>query len=295
MRKRQRSGATVVKSDPFDEKLGEAAAPVDADPDGQRGNLVPSVKQVYQTLVRLYGERERRPTGRTVLDALVRTILSQNTTDKLSGAAFRALKTRYPTWSDVLNAPISELEDTIRIGGLAHTKAQRIQTILQELWSFAQKQGDDSDWTQGLEFLRNESTAQVMTFLTRYPGVGPKTAACVAMFTLERDDIFPADTHIYRLGKRLGWVSATRTREQAQQDLENLIPDHWHYPMHLLMIHHGRQVCAAQSPQCEKCALADLGCPSARTAVAKQESSKSKRRGSQRSRKRDTDDESPPS
>ncbi|KAF6000999.1 hypothetical protein F1559_000904 [Cyanidiococcus yangmingshanensis] len=104
-----------------------------------------------------------------------------------------------------------------------------------------------------------------MSYLTQYPGVGPKTAACVAMFTLGRDDIFPVDTHIYRVGKRLGWVPTTRTREQAQEDLESLIPNPLHYPMHLLMIRHGREVCSAQVPRCEACKLADLGCPSAKS------------------------------
>lgn len=265
MQKRPRTRPLVQKADPLPTLPGKKEPQGDSKRARRGDRIEPSVERVYQALVQLYGERKRHPTGHTVLDALVRTILSQNTTDKLSGAAFRALKSRYPVWTDVLTAPIAALEDTIRVGGLARTKAQRIHTILQELERNALVQGKGIDWTQGLEFLRNESTAQVMSYLTQYPGVGPKTAACVAMFTLGRDDVFPVDTHIYRVGKRLGWVPTTRTREQAQEDLESLIPKPLHYPMHLLMIRHGREVCSAQVPRCEACKLADLGCPSAKS------------------------------
>jgi endonuclease-3 len=265
LRKRPLTRAlTCIKSeDARNERLGKAAGEINEKPAPEDSDASPSVRQVYQALVQTYGERNRRPTGRSVLEALVRTILSQNTTDKLSGAAYRALRSRYKDWADVLHAPVGEIEETIRIGGLARTKAQHIQDILRELEHNAATTGTDTDWTQGLEFLRNVPTAQVMEYLTRYPGVGPKTAACVAMFTLERDDSFPVDTHIFRLAKRLGWVPNGHTREQAQVDLENLIPSTLHYPMHILMIEHGRKVCTARGPRCQHCKLAGLGCPSA--------------------------------
>lgn len=150
-----------------------------------------------------------------VLDSLIRTLLSQNTTDITSIRAFRTLKERFPTWSEVLDAPDGELENAIRVGGLAAIKVQRMKALLRTL---KEERGECS-----LEWLRQESTEEIKTFLRRFSGFGPKTISCVLMFCLQRDD-FPVDTHVHHITKALGWCPAKSSREQAYDHLNAKVP-----------------------------------------------------------------------
>ena len=179
------------------------------------------------------------------VDILVGTILSQNTTDKNSISAYHALKRKYRTWSRVMNAPVKEVAETIRHGGLPNIKAKRIQATLREI---KQRTGK-----LNLDFLGEMSTAQAKEFLTSLHGVGPKTASVLLGFAFGKATI-PVDTHVHRVANRLGIVSE-KTPAKTQEVLENTVPDKLKGKLHLLLIEHGREVCKSQNPRCGECVL----------------------------------------
>ncbi|GAQ89783.1 hypothetical protein KFL_005620010 [Klebsormidium nitens] len=180
---------------------------------------------------------QAQPPGETaghssVLDSLVRTILSQNTTDTNSKRAFASLKQAFPTWEDVRAAGPGPLAASIKSGGLAEIKARRILDILEHL---ASKYG-----ALELEHLRSMSDEQVKAELSQFKGVGPKTVACVLMFCLDRNE-FPVDTHVWRISKRLGWVPQTADREATYLHLNQRVPDDVKYDLHCLLVGHGKK------------------------------------------------------
>jgi endonuclease III len=210
-----------------------------------------SLAQHLDILDGFYGTRQWRA-GRDALDELVLTILSQNTTDRNSGRAFRELKRTYPTWEEVCDASVSELAQVIRVAGLADSKAPRIQTVLAHL---ANDYGAFS-----LDFLAQMAPNEAQTWLTDHPGIGPKTAACVLLFAFGMP-VVPVDTHIGRVAYRLELVD-TQNPVKAQQLLEHLVPAERKYAFHMHFIQLGRLICHARSPQCTKCPLMQH-CPSA--------------------------------
>lgn len=203
---------------------------------------------VHELLLKHYGEPPlRRPLD--PLSELILTILSQNTADVNSGRAYRALRDRFPTWEAVLEADPTELARAIRIGGLANAKAPRIQQILRKL---KEERGDLS-----LDFLERMSVAEARAYLLALPGVGPKTAACVLLFSLHKP-AFPVDTHVYRVTQRLGLIPLKATPEKAGLLLEELVPQKAYYPFHINLIRHGRAICKAAKPRCEICPIAQV-------------------------------------
>ena len=185
---------------------------------------------------------------------LVLTLLSQNTSDTNSGRAYQALIARYPTWDAVLAAPTREVEETIRIGGLAKTKAPRMQALLAEL---RERLGPEWDARQ----LKGMRLKKAKEWLTSLPGVGPKTAACVLLFALGRPAL-PVDTHVHRVAQRLGLIDAKTGAAAAHEALEAQMTSRQYYRFHVSVIRHGRRVCKAGRPLCGECVLADQ-CPSA--------------------------------
>ncbi|MCH8919283.1 MAG: endonuclease III [Chloroflexi bacterium] len=184
---------------------------------------------------------------------LVLTILSQNTSDTNSGRAFMRLHSRFPTWKGMMAAAPEEIEDEIRVGGLAATKAPRIKGILEEVW------GRRASFD--LSFLGGMSLAEAKAWLRSLPGVGPKTAACVLMFALGRPAL-PVDTHVQRVSQRLGLVPAKTGAAEAHDLLEAMLSPEEVYPFHVSLINHGRGLCKAQRPLCAECPLNDR-CPTA--------------------------------
>lgn len=168
----------------------------------------------------------------TILDSLISTLLSQNTTEANSRRAFASLKARFLSWEEVLNADSKAVEDAIRCGGLAETKASRIRNILDTL---LKERGKLS-----LEHLRNMPVDKIKAELYRFKGVGPKTVACVLMFHLNQDD-FPVDTHVFRITKYLGWVPAEGNREKAYLHLNSRIPNDLKFDLNCLLITHGKR------------------------------------------------------
>jgi endonuclease-3 len=201
--------------------------------------------EVYRRLLAAYGE----PTWRTHLqpvEELVLTFLSQNTSDINSGRAYDALRRRYPTWQEVLDAPTEELADTIRSGGLAQRKAPRIQRALRRILV---ERGEFD-----IGFLKDLPTDEAMRWLISFDGVGHKTASIVLLFCFGKA-VFPVDTHVGRVSRRLGVAGPKDSEEKIKATWESLAPPEWYYALHLNLIRHGRQVCHARSPDCQACVL----------------------------------------
>jgi endonuclease-3 len=211
-----------------------------------------SPQEIIDLLSREYG----RPRPRRRLDPaaeLVLTVLSQNTSDVNSGRAFARLLDAFPDWQSVMDSDVRLVEEAIRPGGLAPTKAARIQALLAEVW---RRRGSFD-----LSFLADLPLEEARAWLRSLPGVGPKTAACVLLFSLGRPAL-PVDTHVYRVARRLGLVPAKASAEKAHELLEARLEPEEVYPFHIALIEHGRRICLAQRPRCPSCALRQ-GCPSA--------------------------------
>lgn len=208
------------------------------------------VTSILRRLEQTFGPVEP-PEQWPVLDELIATILSQNTTDSNSGAAFRELKRRFRNWDAARTAPVEAIAEAIRQAGLARQKAPRIQYILQHLHV---ERGELT-----LEFLHNCPLAEAAEYLRRFPGVGPKTAACVLLFAC-RKPILPVDTHVHRVSQRLGLIGAKTNEAQAHEELARLVPAEQVLDFHLQLIRHGRMMCRARKPGCEQCVLLNA-CP----------------------------------
>lgn len=210
-----------------------------------------SSTEIVDRLSALYGEPVWRPHGDPMAE-LVLTILSQNTSDTNSGRAFMRLVRRFPDWRPLMEAPVSEIEREIAVGGLARQKAPRIKASLEAVWA--------ARGSFDLEFLRELPLDEAKGWLREMKGVGPKTAACVLMFSFGRPAL-PVDTHVHRVAQRLGLVPERTTAEQAHDILEAMLEPELVFPFHIMLIKHGRRLCRAQRPLCEQCPLLD-GCPS---------------------------------
>jgi endonuclease III len=183
-----------------------------------------------------------------ILDEVVATVLSQHTSDRNSERAFAQLKAKFPDWDQILSAAPDQVADVIRCGGLADAKARRIQQILAAI--------RDREGRVDLGRLHDLDDASVEDYLTSLPGVGPKTAACVLVFSMGRP-AFPVDTHVHRVATRLGWLPPRTTAERAHRILGPAVPPGIRYDLHLALITHGRTVCQAQRPRCAACVLRD--------------------------------------
>ncbi len=210
--------------------------------------------RVYELLVQTYGEPKNEP-DYDPLGGLVGTILSQHTSDTNSGRAYEQLITTFPTWEDVRDAPTDKIVEAIKCGGLARIKSVRIQDVLYTLTEQQQEHGGTKTLAEFLyDELECRSTEEAWRYLRELPGVGPKTAACVLMFNLDRP-AFPIDTHVHRVSKRLGLIGTRVSAEQAHDIFDEIVPPEWIYPLHINLIQHGRQICHAQRPKCNQCPL----------------------------------------
>ena len=210
------------------------------------------MEQVRRLLRKEYGPRPWRP-RQDPLSELIAVVLSQNTSDVNSHRAFAALVDRFGYWEAVAAADAGEIARAIRAGGLADIKAARIKAILGEI---------RARWGRlDLGFLGDMDLNEAKAWLRELPGVGPKTAGCVLLFSLGRPAM-PVDTHVYRVARRLGLIDARASVEKAHDVLEALVPPENVYEVHMLLVEHGRRTCKAQRPRCGACALR-LVCPSA--------------------------------
>ncbi|KAF5656463.1 amidophosphoribosyltransferase [Fusarium heterosporum] len=251
-------------------------------------------EEAYRLLAKVHGEAkapEKIPAPSlevsgcgevpSVLDALIRTRLSANTSNRNSSAAFRGLVSTFGTvdkgigkgsvdWNKVRTAPLPTIVESIKTGGLAQVKGKDIKAILELVYeentkrreAFMQEKngGKSSDIvgadgkTQGqkdLEILKTDQEIlsldhihgmapdEAMQTLTKFPGIGVKTASCVILFCLQQPS-FAVDTHVHRISGWLKWIPPKATRDQAFSHLEVRIPNHLKYGLHKLFVEHGR-------------------------------------------------------
>ena len=205
------------------------------------------VKKISHLLEGRYGIP--RKTKRTdPLDTLIQTILSQNTNDRNRDRAYQRLKTQFPHWEDLLKARTTAVIRAIRPGGLAKQKTRRIFDILQ--W-IKEREGKLS-----LVFLRKMGSEEIKKTLGSLKGIGPKTVHCLLLFGMGRE-AFPVDTHVLRVGKRLGFIPERIHAEEAHRWMVPLVPKGKSLSLHLNLIRFGRSICKAKNPQCTNCFLAD--------------------------------------
>jgi endonuclease III len=204
--------------------------------------------KIHQTLLTAFGE----PIWRNPLpaiDELVSTILSQNTNDVNRDRAFESLRAKFPTWEAVRDAKEEDVINAIRPAGLANQKGPRMQQVLR---SITEERG-----ALDLQFLAELPLEEARSWLTKFNGVGPKTAAIVLCFSLGMP-AFPVDTHVYRVTGRLGLRPEKMTVEQAHPYLESVFPPETYYAAHLNVIRLGREVCHARKPNCPQCPVNKL-------------------------------------
>jgi endonuclease-3 len=183
---------------------------------------------------------------------LVYTILSQHTSDINSERAFKNLMATFGSLDDIASASVGDIEDSIRMGGLAKVKAPRIKAVLNQIF--------DELGSFDLMFLGDMPLDEAKAWLKRLDGIGPKTAAIILCFSLGMPAM-PVDTHIYRVAQRLGLVGKKINVEKAHDVLESKVEPEDVFDFHLYLINHGRQMCKALRPRCDRCVLA-WGCPS---------------------------------
>lgn len=192
----------------------------------------------------------------TILDGVVSTLLSQNTTAANSTRAFSHFKKEFPDWNTIvlLKTPI-KIENAIRCGGLAKKKAENIFDLCRIL---KQERGEVS-----LEYLRANSNEEIKKELLRFKGLGKKTVSCVLLFTLGRDE-FPVDTHVHRISIQQKWIPINYSRDDGYEYLNERIPSHLKLDLHCLLVQHGREChrCAARGkPQFPPLDGSKLRCP----------------------------------
>jgi len=202
---------------------------------------------IVQNLENTYGEphlsRKSDP-----LAMLINIILSQATSDTNSRRTFQNLKNRFKTWENVLAADESEIAETIRLGGLANQKAKVIKDLLRQI--------KDARGKLSLKFLEKMPDEDARDFLLQFRGIGPKTVACTLLFASHKE-VFPLDTHIFRILKRMGILPEKVSDARAHKLLDELAPKGKFYSLHVNLIRLGRQICRPKEPLCEQCPLVE--------------------------------------
>jgi len=206
------------------------------------------VRAIRERLRTVYGVPDWPPHGQP-LDELVLTVLSQSTNDRNRDVAYERLRERFPAWGAVRDAPMDEVEEAIRPGGISHVKSERIQRILRAL-------PEDLD----LSFLRDMPVEDARAYLCDLPGVGRKTAACVLLFSYGLRDV-PVDTHVGRVATRLALLRPGARSEEQHDEMTALARPGAELELHINLLRHGRRTCHAPRPACRECALRRM-CPS---------------------------------
>jgi endonuclease-3 len=205
--------------------------------------VIDKIAKVIELLNKEYGEKKWKK-RQEPLNQLIQTILSQNTSDRNSYAAFSSLKRKYPSWESIIKASEDEIAETIKAGGLENIKAKRIKGTLIAIKE--KRQNLD------LSFLKELPQEEALSFLTTLKGVGPKTAAVVLLFSFGKP-VLPVDTHIHRVSKRLSLIG-NADRLKAHKILQQMVPAEQVYSFHINMIEHGRRICKPK-PKCPECVL----------------------------------------
>lgn len=205
------------------------------------------LRYVIQNLERTFGEPILQPRS-SLLQMLVRVILSQATTDALSERTFNSLTEKFATWDEVLAAQTGEIADAIKLGGLANQKSR----VIKELLANVKAENGSLD----LDFLQDLPMREAVTYLKKFRGIGPKTIACTLLFACHKN-IFPLDTHIFRVLRRVGLVPQKCSDERAHEVLDQIVPEGKFYSLHVNLIRLGRKICRPQEPRCERCPIVE--------------------------------------
>jgi endonuclease-3 len=212
------------------------------------------VRAIRDRLRLVYGVPLAKPHGHPIAE-LILTVLSQSTNDRNRDVAYLALRERFYEWTEIRDAPVDEIEEAIRPGGISKVKSARIKAILVAITETAPGGELSLDW------LPDRSVAEAQAYLTSLPGVGRKTAACVLLFALGMRDV-PVDTHVSRVGTRLALFRPHAPFEEMHDEMLELTPPGEELELHLNLLRHGRRTCYARRPACADCALQRM-CPSA--------------------------------
>jgi endonuclease-3 len=222
------------------------------------------VRAIRDRLRLVYGVPLAKPHGHPIAE-LILTVLSQSTNDRNRDVAYLALRERFPSWLQVRDASVDEVEEAIRPGGISKVKSARIKSILAAITETAPAQAESAgvalDDPLSLDWLAALSVLEAQRYLTSLPGVGRKTAACVLLFALGMRDV-PVDTHVSRVGTRLDLFRAGAPFEEMHDEMLEITPPGEELEFHLNLLRHGRRTCHARRPACTDCALRRM-CPSA--------------------------------
>jgi endonuclease III len=213
------------------------------------------VVRVRERLREVYGVPLMQPHGHPIAE-LVLTVLSQSTNDRNRDVAYVRLRERLPSWEAVMRAPVEEVEEAIRPGGISKVKSARIQAILRAIAADPR----DPEHELSLDWLKDAPIEEARDYLIALPGVGRKTAACVLLFAYGMRDV-PVDTHVSRVGMRLQLLQPGAPFERLHEQMLALTPPGEELELHVNLLRHGRRTCHARRPACEECALARM-CPS---------------------------------
>jgi endonuclease III len=213
------------------------------------------VVRIRDRLRAVYGVPLMRPHGHPIAE-LVLTVLSQSTNDRNRDVAYLRLRERMPTWEAVMLAPVAEVEEAIRPGGISKVKSARIQAILRAI----AEDPRDPPHSLSLDWLPRVPLQEARDYLTGLPGVGRKTAACVLLFAYGLHDV-PVDTHVSRVGIRLGLLPHGAPFPRLHDEMLALTPPGEELELHVNLLRHGRRTCHARRPACAQCALRRM-CPS---------------------------------
>jgi endonuclease-3 len=205
--------------------------------------------EVSQRLTDLYGVAawsEKDP-----MSMLVDIILSHRTKDEQTAAAYDQLLKRFGSWEALRDAPVNEVQDTIANVNWPEVKAPRLQAIMRQIT--AERGNLD------LSFLRDLPVEEAAAWLNRFEGVGPKTTACVLLFSCQFP-LLPVDVHVGRVSQRLGLIGKKVTNDAAHSLLQALLPQDARsiYNFHKALLRHGQRICVYEYPRCSKCAITDL-------------------------------------
>lgn len=195
-------------------------------------------------LIKHFGIPPRNKKLPDPLDMLIATILSQNTNDNNSYKAYLNLKSRYKSWSELVNEKRVAIENIIRVAGLAKQKSRTIKILLKEL---------NKSSSMDLEFLKHLDNNRAIEQLSNFDGIGVKTASCVLLFALDRN-ICPVDTHVHRTTNRIGIVSE-KTPDKTFFALNKNFPERIAHSFHTNLIRLGREICKPTNPNCGICPL----------------------------------------
>jgi endonuclease-3 len=213
------------------------------------------VTRVRERLREVYGVPLMKPHGHPIAE-LILTVLSQSTNDRNRDVAYLRLRARFQSWEEVMRAPVSEVEEAIRPGGISKVKSARIQAILRAI----ARDRRDPPHELSLDWLPRAPLEQARDYLVALPGVGRKTAACVLLFAYGLHEV-PVDTHVSRVGMRLALLEPGAPFERLHDQMLALTPPGQELELHVNLLRHGRRTCYARRPACSECALARM-CPS---------------------------------